>query len=140
MVRLRGLPWQCSDHDVGRFFAGLNIPRGGVALLLTDSGRRSGEALVRFEGKEQRDMALNRHREPMGNRYIEVFKATGQDFLAVAGDPSAEATDFMKSRENSAVVRLQGWLIFFIFFSRKIFDFFKNRFKKLEKKKFYKKK
>ena len=61
----------------------------------------------------------------MGNRYIEVFKATGQDFLAVAGDPSAEATDFMKSRENSAVVRLQGRLIFFIynFFPGKILIF-----------------
>ena len=58
VVRIRGLPWQCSDHDVGKFFAGLNIPRGGVSLQLTDTGRRSGEALVRFDSVEQRDMAL----------------------------------------------------------------------------------
>ena len=27
IVRARGLPWQASDHDVARFFRGLNIPR-----------------------------------------------------------------------------------------------------------------
>ena len=50
---------------MSNFFAGLNIPRGGVVLLLTNTGRRSGEALVRFETREQREMALSRHREPM---------------------------------------------------------------------------
>jgi len=27
VVRARGLPWQASDHDVAKFFKGLNIPR-----------------------------------------------------------------------------------------------------------------
>ena len=49
-----------------------------------------------------------RHREPMGNRYIEVFKASHQDFYLIASNPSTEATEFMKSRENAAVVRLRG--------------------------------
>lgn len=108
VVRIRGLPWQCSDHDVGKFFSGLNIPRGGVSLQLTETGRRSGEALVRFETVEQREMALKRHREPMGNRYIEVFRASHQDFYIIACNPSSEATNFMKYRENAAVVRLRG--------------------------------
>ena len=70
-VRVRGIPWQCSDHDIADFFRGLNIPSGGVALVLNETGRRSGEALVRFENCEHRNLALQRHRQHMGNRYIE---------------------------------------------------------------------
>lgn len=58
--------------------------RGGVALCLSQQGRRNGEALVRFESVEQRDLALRRHRHFMGNRYIEVYRATGEDFIGVA--------------------------------------------------------
>ncbi|KHJ44910.1 hypothetical protein D918_04721 [Trichuris suis] len=57
---------------------------GGVALCLSAQGRRNGEALVRFESNEHRELALKRHRHFMGNRYIEVYRATGEDFLSVA--------------------------------------------------------
>lgn len=46
--------------------------RGGVALCLNAQGRRNGEALVRFVNVEHRDLALERHKHHMGNRYIEV--------------------------------------------------------------------
>uniref|UniRef100_A0A915KAM6 RRM domain-containing protein n=1 Tax=Romanomermis culicivorax TaxID=13658 RepID=A0A915KAM6_ROMCU len=86
VIRARGLPWQSSDDDVAKFFIGLNIARGGVALVLSQLGRRNGEALVRFETQEQRDMALRRHRHFMGDRYIEVYRANGDDFLKIAAD------------------------------------------------------
>lgn len=59
--------------------------RGGVALCLSAQGRRNGEALVRFINQEHRDMALKRHKHHIGNRYIEVYKASGEDFVNVAG-------------------------------------------------------
>ena len=59
--------------------------RGGVALCLSQQGRRNGEALVRFESKEHRDLALKKHKHHLGQRYIEVYKATGKDFVNVAG-------------------------------------------------------
>ena len=59
--------------------------RGGVALCLSSQGRRNGEALVRFVSVEQRELALRRHKHHIGQRYIEVYKATGRDFLNVAG-------------------------------------------------------
>lgn len=46
--------------------------RGGAALCLNAQGRRNGEALVRFVSEEHRDLALQRHKHHMGNRYIEV--------------------------------------------------------------------
>jgi hypothetical protein len=59
--------------------------RGGVALCLSAQGRRNGEALVLFENAAHRDMAVRRHKHHIGNRYIEVYKATGEDFISVAG-------------------------------------------------------
>lgn len=100
VIRARGLPWQSSDQDIARFFRGLNIAkylsatfvhatrpclcplcllavvlhRGGVALCLNAQGRRNGEALVRFVSEEHRDLALQRHKHHMSNRYIEVTR------------------------------------------------------------------
>ncbi|XP_070163335.1 RNA-binding protein fusilli isoform X1 [Polyergus mexicanus] len=107
VVRARGLPWQSSDQDIAKFFRGLNIAKGGVALCLSPMGRRNGEALVRFINKEHRDMALKRHKLHMGQRYIEVYKASGDDFVGVAGGTSGEAHAFL-SRGAQVIVRMRG--------------------------------
>ncbi|VDM44393.1 unnamed protein product [Toxocara canis] len=107
VVRARGLPWQATDHDVAQFFVGLNIAPGGVALCLSAEGRRNGEALVRFEDSEQRELALKRHRHFLHNRYIEVYRATGEDFLQVAAGSSSEAVRFV-SRGGAMIVRMRG--------------------------------
>ena len=59
--------------------------RGGVALCLSLQGRRNGEAYVRFENEEHRNFALKRHKHHIGQRYIEVYRASGKDFLNLAG-------------------------------------------------------
>ncbi|KAK0137512.1 Epithelial splicing regulatory protein 1 [Merluccius polli] len=107
VIRARGLPWQSSDQDIARFFRGLNIAKGGAALCLNAQGRRNGEALVRFINDEHRDLALQRHKHHMGNRYIEVYKATGEDFLKIAGGTSNEVAMFL-SREDQVIVRMRG--------------------------------
>ncbi|XP_040210614.1 epithelial splicing regulatory protein 1 isoform X2 [Rana temporaria] len=107
IIRARGLPWQSSDQDIARFFKGLNIAKGGAALCLNAQGRRNGEALVRFVSEEHRDLALQRHKHHMGNRYIEVYKATGEDFLKIAGGTSNEVAQFL-SKENQVIVRMRG--------------------------------
>ncbi|XP_032375349.1 epithelial splicing regulatory protein 1 isoform X2 [Etheostoma spectabile] len=107
VIRARGLPWQSSDQDIARFFRGLNIAKGGAALCLNAQGRRNGEALVRFVSEDHRDLALQRHKHHMGNRYIEVYKATGEDFLKIAGGTSNEVAMFL-SREDQIIVRMRG--------------------------------
>ncbi|KAG7482007.1 epithelial splicing regulatory 2-like isoform X1 [Solea senegalensis] len=107
VIRARGLPWQSSDQDIARFFKGLNIAKGGVALCLNAQGRRNGEALVRFVNSEHRDLALERHKHHMGSRYIEVYKATGEEFLKIAGGTSNEVAQFL-SKENQVIIRMRG--------------------------------
>ncbi|GAB6030575.1 hypothetical protein CHUAL_007437 [Chamberlinius hualienensis] len=107
VVRARGLPWQSSDQDIAKFFRGLNIAKGGVALCLSPQGRRNGEALVRFVDQENRDMALKRHKHHIGSRYIEVYKASGDDFVNVAGGNNNEAQSFL-SRGGQVIVRMRG--------------------------------
>ncbi|KAK5647185.1 hypothetical protein RI129_002077 [Pyrocoelia pectoralis] len=107
VVRARGLPWQSSDQDIAKFFRGLNVAKGGVALCLSPQGRRNGEALIRFINQEHRDMALKRHKHHIGPRYIEVYRASGDDFLSVAGGSNGEAQAFL-SRGASVIVRMRG--------------------------------
>ncbi|XP_070189517.1 epithelial splicing regulatory protein 1-like isoform X2 [Littorina saxatilis] len=107
VVRARGLPWQSSDQDIARFFKGLNIAKGGVALCLSPQGRRNGEALIRFENEEHRDLALKRHKHHIGQRYIEVYKASGKDFINVAGGSNTEAQAFL-SRGGQTIIRMRG--------------------------------
>ncbi|XP_037051284.1 RNA-binding protein fusilli isoform X1 [Bradysia coprophila] len=107
IVRARGLPWQSSDQDIAKFFRGLNVAKGGVALCLSAQGRRNGEALVRFMSQEHRDMALKRHKHHIGNRYIEVYRASGEDFLNVAGGAHNEAQAFL-SKGAQVIIRMRG--------------------------------
>uniref|UniRef100_A0A5F8GFK0 Epithelial splicing regulatory protein 2 n=1 Tax=Monodelphis domestica TaxID=13616 RepID=A0A5F8GFK0_MONDO len=96
VVRARGLPWQSSDQDIARFFKGLNIAKGG-----------RGPSLVRFVDSEQRDLSLERHKHHMGARYIEVYKASGEEFLKIAGGTSHEVAQFL-SREDQVIIRMRG--------------------------------
>ncbi|XP_058465504.1 RNA-binding protein fusilli isoform X4 [Malaya genurostris] len=123
IVRARGLPWQSSDQDIARFFRGLNVAKGGVALCLSPQGRRNGEALVRFITQEHRDMALKRHKHHIGNRYIEVYRASGEDFLAVAGGASNEAQAFL-SKGAQVIIRMRG--LPYDCTAKQVLDFFAN--------------
>lgn len=76
-------------------------------MCLSPLGRRNGEALIRFISQEHRDMALKRHKHHIGNRYIEVYRATGDDFLSVAGGASNEAQAFL-SKGAQVIIRMRG--------------------------------
>lgn len=52
-------------------------------------------------------MALKRHKHHIGNRYIEVYRATGEDFINVAGGASNEAQAFL-SKGAEVIIRMRG--------------------------------
>ncbi|XP_061674592.1 G-rich sequence factor 1 [Syngnathoides biaculeatus] len=79
VVRLRGLPFTCTEDDIVHFFSGLEIMEKGITMVINSRGRRSGEAFVWFSSQEAADEALQRDRELIGNRYIEVFPSSSQE-------------------------------------------------------------
>ncbi|XP_069834355.1 G-rich sequence factor 1 isoform X1 [Dendropsophus ebraccatus] len=72
-VRLRGLPYSCSEQDIVSFFSGLSIAEDGITFVFDQRGRKSGEAFVQFISEEHAEQALLRHKQEIGSRYIEIF-------------------------------------------------------------------
>lgn len=75
VVRLRGLPYSCTEGDIIRFFSGLDVVEDGVTIILNRRGKSSGDAFVEFATKAMAEKALKKDREILGNRYIEIFPA-----------------------------------------------------------------
>ncbi|CAI0421796.1 unnamed protein product [Linum tenue] len=88
VVRLRGLPFNCTDIDIFKFFVGLDIVD---VLLANKNGRFTGEAFVVFANSIQVEFALQKDRQNMGRRYVEVFRCKRQDYYnAVAAEVNYE--------------------------------------------------
>eukprot|EP01122_Echinamoeba_exundans_P009665 TRINITY_DN3466_c0_g1_i2.p1 TRINITY_DN3466_c0_g1~~TRINITY_DN3466_c0_g1_i2.p1 ORF type:complete len:851 (+),score=195.88 TRINITY_DN3466_c0_g1_i2:117-2669(+) len=79
VVRMRGIPWSTKEYDVREFFEGLNIAAGGIYLTMDEMGRPGGEAFVEFADERSLDLAMRRDKSMLGNRYVELFRATRAD-------------------------------------------------------------
>jgi RNA recognition motif-containing protein len=124
VVRVRGLPFTCDEGDIADFFHGLNIAHQGIHLILNESNDRStGEALVEFASEEDVELALKRHRQMIGKRYIEVFRSnSNHQYNNNADDDESDEekrnfgpNTFVKSkrppRQNTGRVFFNGKLI-----------------------------
>lgn len=120
VVRLRGLPFDCLESDVADFLHGLDIVD---VLFIHKSGRFSGEAFCVLGYPLQVDLALQRNRQNMGRRYIEVFRSKRHEYYrAVAAEvsdlssdsprrsvPRARSDDDGKdAAEHTGVLRMRG--------------------------------
>ncbi|KAJ8976946.1 hypothetical protein NQ317_010142 [Molorchus minor] len=68
------------------FGLGLEIVPNGITLLTDYSGRSSGEAYVQFVNREVAEKALQKHREKIGHRYIEIFRSSLSEVNSVIGN------------------------------------------------------
>ncbi|KAF8403816.1 hypothetical protein HHK36_011922 [Tetracentron sinense] len=136
VVRLRGLPFDCSESDVSDFFHGLDIVD---ALFVHKNGRFTGEVFCVLGYPLQVDFALQRNRQNMGRRYIEVFRSNRKEYYkAIANEvsdarggsprrsaPRARSYDDGKdSAEHTGVLRLRG--LPFSAGKDDVMDFFKD--------------
>ncbi|KAK9112496.1 hypothetical protein Scep_020015 [Stephania cephalantha] len=123
VVRLRGLPFNCTDTDIFKFFAGLDLID---VLLVNKNGRFSGEAFVVFASPLQTDFALQRDRQNMGRRYVEVFRCTKQEYYrAVAAEsPRSKKSTDKDNLEYTEMLKLRG--LPFSVTKSDILEFFKN--------------
>jgi epithelial splicing regulatory protein 1/2 len=81
IVRMRGLPYDCTAQQVIEFFGNgdsCEVMHGedGVLFVRKSDGRATGDAFVLFETEDMAIKALQKHREVIGARYIELFRST----------------------------------------------------------------
>jgi len=78
VVKIRGLPYQTTAMEVCRFFKDCEIVGGanGIYFPLNERGLPTGEAFVEMESAKDIDKALERHKDCIGERYIEVFESS----------------------------------------------------------------
>lgn len=116
VVRLRGLPYSCTEGDLIQFFSGLEIVEDGVTIILNRRGRSSGEAFVEFATKAMAETALKKDREVLGNRYIEIFPTKKNAIPAQNGrwqndrvfTPKAEENTFRNTTVPKNVIHMRG--------------------------------
>jgi len=79
VLRLRGLPWKCTEQDVVDFFNPLPVGLESVTLLPTKTGRPSGEGYVWIhENNVQAAMTYNKME--IENRFIEIFHSDEREY------------------------------------------------------------
>ncbi|XP_013857300.1 heterogeneous nuclear ribonucleoprotein H3 [Austrofundulus limnaeus] len=106
VVRIRGLPWNCTQEEVASFFSDCEIVGNvdGVCLTYSKDGRSTGEAFIELKTSEDYKNALAKDRKYMGHRYVEVFKSKHSEMdwvLKRSGPPPPDSC-------NGCVVKLRG--------------------------------
>ncbi|KAI5720592.1 hypothetical protein M8J77_009238 [Diaphorina citri] len=83
--------------DIAQFFDGLEIISNGITLVEDPfNGRPTGEAYVQFVDKETAELALQKHKERIGHRYIEIFKCTLEEIRASThGGVGSSSNDYV---------------------------------------------
>jgi len=81
VVRLRGIPFTCTDDEIRSFFAGIDV--AAVHIIYEPTGRASGEAYAEFATEDGQRQAMAFHKKNIGSRYVELFKSNVEE-LSVA--------------------------------------------------------
>lgn len=102
VVKLRGLPWSATREEVLGFMSGCNVKNGieGVHLV-SRHGPIRGEAFVELDTEDDMELAMSKHREHMGTRYIEVFRSSNSEINSMMNPKASH-------NWRDPVVRLRG--------------------------------
>jgi hypothetical protein len=81
VVRIRGLPFSSTLTDIEKFFADCGVAERGVHFVPAHGSKPSGEAYIEFATREGAAAALQKNRQSMGTRYIEVYGSTRTEMM-----------------------------------------------------------
>ncbi|VDK37578.1 unnamed protein product [Taenia asiatica] len=87
VVRVRGLPYATKKPDIIKFFKEVDAEvlngENGIFFATYADCRPTGDAFVLFVDDTDADRALTRHRNYLGQRYVELFKASPSEAVQV---------------------------------------------------------
>uniref|UniRef100_A0A4W3ITF6 RNA binding motif protein 12Bb n=1 Tax=Callorhinchus milii TaxID=7868 RepID=A0A4W3ITF6_CALMI len=77
-LRLYGMPYSAKELQIREFFHNLQVE--GIRQMKDYRGRKTGEAYVRFATSWDASEGLKCHRKYMGQRFVEVYPATEEQW------------------------------------------------------------
>ncbi|KFP07502.1 RNA-binding protein 12B, partial [Calypte anna] len=80
---LRGIPYSATEDEVRAFLAGIDVD--GVILIKHRNGLNNGNCLVKFATPADALEGLKRHRQYMGQRFIEISPSTEERWIEYGG-------------------------------------------------------
>merc|ERR1719367_1912109 len=72
VVRMRGLPFRVTENDIAEWFSSVADPVG-IQIMYNNDGRPTGEAEVAFQSAHDAKRSLQKDRQNMQHRYVELF-------------------------------------------------------------------
>jgi heterogeneous nuclear ribonucleoprotein F/H len=117
VIRLRGLPFSASVEDVQAFLGDINTL--AVHILSDNLGRASGDAYVEVADMQDADRAMEKHKNNLGNRYIELFRSSHSELTQ-----SMNVKEIGPVNSTSIIVRMRG--LPFETTEQEAKDFFRN--------------
>ncbi|XP_062426501.1 RNA-binding protein 12B [Rhea pennata] len=99
---LRGIPYSATEDEVRAFLSGLCVD--GVILIKHRNGLNNGDCLVKFATPGDALEGLKRHRQYMGQRFIEISPSTEERWIEYGGrvDMTNEMDRFLCKEHSPA--------------------------------------
>jgi len=82
ILKLKGLPFQCTFAEVRGFFAGYHIRMSGINFVMHPDGRPTGMAFVEFESVHEAIRAMEKDKARFGPEYGDRFVMLSQSSRA----------------------------------------------------------
>lgn len=114
IIRMRGLPFSCNAQQVVDFFTSTKKEsrceilgnEDGILFVKNHDDKPTGDAFVLFASEEYAQRALQKHRQNIGARYVELFRSTiseVQQVLSISMDSAgASALNGAHNSSNSS--------------------------------------
>ncbi|XP_026546692.1 RNA-binding protein 12B [Notechis scutatus] len=94
---IRGMPYSSTEDDVFNFFSGLQVEK---ILMLKTNGQINGDGLVKFATLSDAMKGLQRDRNYMGERFIEVRPSSEGSWIKYGGRIDEKINDAFHFQHN----------------------------------------
>ncbi|CAL8081963.1 unnamed protein product [Calicophoron daubneyi] len=113
VVRVRGLPYTVTKQQILEFFTSVSaavlFDGKGIYLVAYPDRRPTGDAFVLFNDDVTATKALLRHKDYLGDRYVELFKASPSEMVQVCYNVSQQSHSTIGShKQHNTLLDLQA--------------------------------